>query len=95
VQTTGRLGCVTCYEVFSDVLMNTVAGLHRGDLHTGKQPLGSNDSEPVPAVHANVARESMRRSMKKRLDEAVANEKYELAQHLHDELEQMEPDDAD
>lgn len=88
-QEDGRLGCIACYEVFEDLIRNTLSSCQHGELHTGKRP-GSHNTVPRSAVHEEVARDGMRRSLQKRLEDAIEAENYELAQHLHDELNELE-----
>src|SRR5687767_5914478 len=35
---TGRLGCASCYETFSDALDALIKGMHKGNEHVGKIP---------------------------------------------------------
>ena len=39
LQKTGRLGCATCYERFSDSLAEALVETHKGIVHRGKRPL--------------------------------------------------------
>ncbi len=74
---TGRPGCPECYRVFSRKLAPTIVKLHGRAVYRGKQPSGEK-TESKPAQRAE--------ELKKKLDEAIAQENYELAAVLRDEI---------
>jgi len=92
----GRLGCPECYQTFAADLDNMLRAMHKGTRHIGKVP----GKIPPPAVKAPVTTAVIvppKVSAKKRLAElkdaierAVADERYEDAARLRDEMRDME-----
>ena len=76
----GRLGCPQCYEVFEAKLTPLIASLHRGSCHVGKAPRGKRRSVSPEQIEA----------LKKRLDEHVSREEYEMAAVVRDQLRSLE-----
>ncbi len=74
---TGRLGCPECYVHFRAELAPLLKAMHHGDRHVGKRPCG--------AAVAERQLESLD-DLRRRLDEAVASENFELAAKLRDEI---------
>lgn len=78
---TGRLGCPRCYESFRQELQPMLAAMHRGLKHVGKVPVREQ------AVIEHMARME---GLKKRLEQAVANEDYEEAARVRDLIREAE-----
>ena len=76
---TGRFGCGTCYEAFSDELPPLLKAMHRSEQHVGKVPA----SESV-RVRATLELTSLQQS----LDKAVAEEHFEEAAQLRDKIQE-------
>ena len=77
----GRLGCVRCYTTFRQSLDPLIRRLQGGVRHVGK----------VPRRHGGTAR--LRHDLEKlrqQLKEAVANEAFEQAAKLRDEIKLLE-----
>ncbi|MEM7394868.1 MAG: UvrB/UvrC motif-containing protein [Verrucomicrobiota bacterium] len=74
----GRLGCPTCYETFTDDLSSLVKALHRSDQHVGKVP--AREGMRVK-MSAEIAR------LQKDLNEAVACEQFEDAARIRDQIQ--------
>jgi protein arginine kinase activator len=82
---TGRLGCAQCYETFAEGLTSLLKAMHKGTNHTGK----------VPARLAKLAeRENALKSLQLDLQKAVAEENYEAAAQIRDQLRQVETPNA-
>lgn len=73
----GRLGCADCYEAFSAELMTLIKGMHRSDRHKGKVPTKVRDAEPREDIA----------ELERKLEQAVAEERYEEAAQLRDRLQ--------
>ena len=96
----GRLGCPECYQTFGADLDNMLRAMHKGTRHIGKVPGKLPAPAPASAVSAPVATAVVappKISAKKRLSElknaierAVAEERYEDAARLRDEVREME-----
>lgn len=78
---TGRLGCSMCYVTFSDGLGSLLKAMHKGTEHVGKRPQrASREMELDDRV----------RALTQDLEKAVAEENYESAAALRDQLKQLE-----
>ena len=78
----GVLGCPRDYEVFGDLLMPLIERAHDGaSEHVGKRPGEPGDAEKR-RVHV--------RHMKRAIEEAVTEERYEEAARLRDDLARYE-----
>lgn len=78
---TGRLGCSSCYATFADGLTTLLKAMHKGTEHVGKQP--------QHAVRAGELHDKMR-TLNESLEKAVAEENYETAASLRDQIKQLE-----
>ena len=74
---TGRLGCSTCYETFSDHLGNLLKAMHKGTRHTGKLPV---------RIARRAEFTARMRELKDDLEKAVRDENYEDAASLRDQI---------
>ena len=81
------LGCPQCYEAFETPLSPLLERAHEGGTHhVGKVPHRAGTGEQ---------RQAQLMRMRKQLDEAVADEDYELAARLRDDIRRLDEDDAD
>ncbi len=81
-QETSLLGCPQCYAAFESVISLLLERAHEGGTHhVGKAPARGGAGEQQQLRLA---------SLRKRLDEAVTAEDYELAAHLRDQIAQQE-----
>lgn len=78
---TGRLGCAQCYETFAEGLNSLLKAMHKGTHHTGK----------VPArIARSIERDNALKTLQRDLQKAVADENYETAAQIRDQLRQLE-----
>jgi protein arginine kinase activator len=77
---TGRLGCPDCYRTFAEGLDALLKSMHKGIRHVGKVP---------QALQADRDIEDKLRQLQKRLDKSIADEKFEQAALLRDEIRQL------
>ncbi|HHX10549.1 MAG TPA: hypothetical protein GX729_04185 [Firmicutes bacterium] len=77
----GQLGCARCYEVFEDRLEPLLRRIHGSDNHVGKAPAGTGE-------RARMRREL--EDLRKQLSRAVADEAYEEAAKIRDQIKQIE-----
>ncbi|MDQ8186193.1 UvrB/UvrC motif-containing protein [Pelagicoccus sp. SDUM812002] len=75
----GRLGCSKCYETFEGKLEPVINKLHRGSSHIGKVPRGKK-RDVTPEEIAD---------LKRRLDEYVSREEYEMAATVRDQIKAL------
>jgi protein arginine kinase activator len=78
---TGRLGCASCYETFSEGLASLLKGMHKGTEHVGKVPT---------RMQKSMEREQQIKDLHRTLRKAVADEDYESAAKLRDEIRSLE-----
>ena len=78
---TGRLGCAVCYETFGEGLSSILKDMHKGTTHKGK----------VPARLAQQQIYATRmHDLRKDLQTAITEEKYEESASLRDQISQLE-----
>ena len=78
---TGRLGCSTCYDTFAEGLGSLLKAMHKGTTHVGK----------VPARQMRILELGARlKQLQKDLNQAIAEENYETAAQLRDQLKELE-----
>jgi len=78
---TGRLGCSTCYTTFAEGLNTLLKAMHKGTEHVGKLP---------QRAHRAVELNDRMRELTASLQKAVAEENYETAASLRDQIKQLE-----
>lgn len=78
---TGRLGCASCYDAFSKMLLPLIKRVQRSTHHLGKKP-----SKMMPQV--NQVHEL--RVLQERLRKSIQSEEFESAARIRDEIKQME-----
>jgi protein arginine kinase activator len=78
---TGRLGCSVCYATFAEGLGSLLKAMHKGIEHIGKVP-----ERAQRAVELGDRMRNLNESLKK----AVAEENYETAASLRDQIKQLE-----
>jgi len=78
---TGRLGCSECYVTFGEGLASLLKAMHKGTEHVGKLP--------ERAQHS-IALSHRMRALAENLQKAVADENYETAASLRDQIKRLE-----
>ncbi len=81
IRHSGRVGCAKCYEAFGSELEPTVTNLHGRVKHVGRAPA---------EFAAKRETQGKIESLKQRLSDAIASEKYEDAAKLRDEIKSLE-----
>lgn len=79
---TGLLGCSHCYETFAAALEPIVRRVHGSDRHVGKAPRTAAAHDDAPARKLERLRQALQR--------AVAEERYEDAARLRDDIRALE-----
>src|SRR5438132_13190231 len=78
---TGRLGCSTCYTTFAEGLNTLLKAMHKGTEHVGKLP---------QRAQRTMALNHRMRTLTENLEKAVAEENYDTAASLRDQIKQLE-----
>jgi protein arginine kinase activator len=73
----GRLGCAECYTTFAEGLEGLLKSMHKGTKHSGKMPQHLQQSRDLS---------DRLKSLQKKLDKAVADEDFEQAAVVRDEI---------
>ena len=73
----GRLGCSHCYLTFSEGLEGLLKSMHKGTKHVGKVPQAYQQSRDLA---------EKLKALQKKLDKAVAEENFEQAAVMRDEI---------
>jgi protein arginine kinase activator len=76
---TGRLGCADCYTTFAEGLEGLLKSMHKGTKHVGKAP---------HLMQATRDYGEQLKALQKQLEKAIANEDFEQAAALRDEIKQ-------
>ncbi len=82
---TGRLGCSACYITFSEGLGSLLKAMHKGTEHVGKLP---------ERAYREIELSDRMRTLTENLRKAVAEENYETAASLRDQIKQLGTDVA-
>src|ERR1043166_9324124 len=80
---TGRLGSSECYGTFAEGLGSLLKAMHKGTEHIGKLP---------ERAQRTIALNQRMRALTENLQKAVADENYETAASLRDEIKRIEAD---
>ena len=75
----GRLGCPECYETFAEPLGGLLKTMHKGTRHVGKVPQSLRQTRDLSERLS---------TLQKRLTKAIAEEDFEKAAVLRDEIKQ-------
>jgi protein arginine kinase activator len=75
----GRLGCPECYGTFAEALGGLLKTMHKGTRHVGKVPQSMRQSRDLSERLG---------ALQKRLSKAIADEDFEKAAVLRDEIKQ-------
>src|SRR6187431_392827 len=78
---TGRLGCSVCYVTFAEGLGSLLKAMHKGTEHVGKLP---------QRAHREMKLTDKMRALNDHLEKAVAEENYETAASIRDQIKQLE-----
>ena len=78
---TGRLGCSECYVTFAEGLGSLLKAMHKGTEHVGKLP---------ERAQRTMALSQRMRALTENLQRAVADENYETAASLRDQIKRLE-----
>ena len=73
----GRLGCAECYDTFKEGLEGLLKSMHKGTKHVGKVPHALQQSRDLS---------DRLKSLQRKLDKAVAEEDFEQAALVRDEI---------
>jgi protein arginine kinase activator len=78
---TGRLGCAMCYQTFGEGLTTILKDMHKGTTHKGKVPT---------RLARHQIFETQMKELRTNLQQAIADEKYEEAASIRDQISQIE-----
>lgn len=84
--TSGRLGCPACYEAFHDQLQPMLLQIHGRVQHAGRQPLDTREAQQ---------QRSRQEELTRLMEQAVADENFERAAMLRDQLRALAEGEAE
>lgn len=90
---TGRFGCEDCFDVFSDRIDSILRNIQGGNRHLGRIGKVSNtskDKEIEKRQDVNSKENSKIEQLKQNMKEAIAEERYEDAAKIRDEIKKIE-----
>ncbi|MBI1390002.1 MAG: hypothetical protein GC154_16295 [bacterium] len=79
----GRLGCASCYEIFTERLRPLLQKVQKDLVHVGKAPRSGDE---VSVLKRGIS------DLRLQLKEAVRQEQFEIAARLRDQIRDMESD---
>ena len=77
----GKVGCAKCYEIFADRLGPSIERIHGNSRHVGRKPKG--------AAERDQKKEQLD-ALRKQLSDAIAEENFEQAATLRDQIRALE-----
>mgnify|MGYP005852944337 CR=1 FL=1 len=80
-QSTGKIGCGKCYEIYGERLKPILRRLHGGTEHVGKMPA---------RVSKDIRISKEVNKLKEMLNKAIQDEEYEKAAEIRDRIKAME-----
>jgi protein arginine kinase activator len=83
---TGRLGCAECYRTFAEGLEGLLKSMHKGTRHVGKVPQSQHFSPDL---------EEQLKGLQRKLEKAVAEEDFEQAAVLRDQIRRLREQPSD
>ncbi len=86
----GKAGCAECYHTFLDQLMPSIQRMHGNSSHIGKNPLGTAlQVSRQPEQKEPMSTKSQIEQYQKRLQQAIAEQNFELAAELRDQIKML------
>ena len=87
----GKIGCEECYEMFSNKIDNILKRLHGDNKHKGRKSIGERTASAhkqnnVGAISSRPQKETKLEKLQKDLKKAIAEERYEDAAKIRDEI---------
>ena len=93
IKRTGKVGCAECYDTFFSELLPTIRSIHGNTEHKGKQPgvieYTVNEDTKKADEPATPAEDKIK-SLRDELKQAIADENFERAAQLRDEIKELE-----
>lgn len=96
IQTSSKVGCAKCYEVFYSELMPSIKRIHSNTTHSGKRPpqiaqLNSKVKEQeFVGEELNAQKNNEVEMLKAQLENAIKEQNFELCSELRDKIKEME-----
>lgn len=88
-----RLGCPSCWDAFKNILVDGLPSIHRGTTHVGLAPHHATQTTPSaesPSPHPLPKRNEREiLKLQAQLKSLIAEENYEDAAHIRDQINQL------
>ncbi len=92
ISRSGKVGCSECYEIFSDKLLPLIQRIHGTTVHKGKSPGRSALVIQPPKNEIKITETPLIEQKRLQLKNAIAEQRFEDAAKLRDEIKEMESD---
>lgn len=91
----GKFGCDKCYDVFSSKIDSLLKRLHGSNKYVGRKALNSRNIESVEKIKEDSSLEKTElEKLQSDLKKAIADERYEDAAKIRDEIKKIEKKEA-
>ena len=80
----GKVGCAECYSTFYDKLAPSIQRIHGKIKHSGKISAGAGEQSRIETAEEKIEK------LKAKMNEAVAEQKFEEAAAIRDEIKALE-----
>ena len=90
IKRTGKVGCADCYDTFFSELMPTIRNIHGNTEHIGKRPNAIEYTVEDDGKSETDDKTDRLSALKAELKQAIADEKFERAAQLRDEIKGLE-----
>lgn len=93
ISDTGKVGCSECYHTFLETLIPSIQRMHGNTHHIGKIPMGTAlRVVEEPAQQESPKEKSEEEQYKAQLQQAIAEQNFELAAELRDKIKALSQD---
>lgn len=90
IKRSGKVGCADCYDTFFSELLPTIRSIHGNTEHKGKHPVIEYTVNPDEKSDTTGSSGSKLESLRAELKQAIADENFERAAQLRDEIKELE-----
>lgn len=92
---TGKFGCDTCYDTFSERIDPILRRLHGSNRYNGKKANINDKKEEVVEPKTIMSKNEKIQNLRKELKKLVQEENYEQAAKIRDQIKELEVQDND
>lgn len=87
----GKFGCESCYNTFSNRIDNILKKIHGNNRHVGKNSLkGIENKGTTTSIEKKVEKKTELEKLKEELQDCIKKEEYEKAAKIRDKIKEIE-----